>query len=160
MLRADMNTIMAFLKDVKRTNSQLTRGVVLGDTAGFGALTGPEGAVNKANLERAGCILGIPVHRLASMADGYLDYFDMGPTTPVAIRTSILVSDSGSFSVSTYTDTGKCGVFAGGGGETVHIIGDRVNNGTFLTSSANADTMVVTATFVTEADAPMINISM
>jgi len=152
MLRADMNTIVAFLKDVKRTNSQLKRGVVLGDTAGFGT--------NLADLQRAGCVLGIPIHRLASMGNGYLTYFDLNPTTPLAIRTSMLVSESGAFAASTYTDTGKCGVFAGGGGETVHIIGDPVNNGDFLTASADADTMVVTATFVTEADAPMINISM
>jgi len=67
-----------------------------------------------------------------------------------------LVSDTGAFTVAdqTYTDAGKCGVFKAAGGETIVITGSASNNGTFTSASATADTVVVTAGFVNEADAP------
>ncbi len=67
-----------------------------------------------------------------------------------------LVSDTGAFTVAdqTYTDAGKCEVFLAGGGETIVITGSASNNGTFTTVSATANTVVVTAGFVNEADAP------
>jgi hypothetical protein len=68
-----------------------------------------------------------------------------------------LVSDTGAFTSAdqTYTDAGKCGVFKAAGGETIVITGSASNNGTFTTVSATANTVVVTAGFVNEADAPM-----
>ena len=68
-----------------------------------------------------------------------------------------LISDTGAFTAAnqTYTDAGKCGVFKAAGGETIVITGSALNNGTFTTVSATANTVVVTAGFVNEADAPM-----
>ncbi len=68
-----------------------------------------------------------------------------------------LVSDTGAFTVAdqTYTDVGKCGVFLAAGGDEIRISGSLLNNGVFTTASATADTVVVTAGFVDEADAPM-----
>ena len=69
-----------------------------------------------------------------------------------------LISDTGAFvaATKTYTDVGKCGVFAAAGGETIVISGaaQAGNNGTFTSASATADTLVVTAGFADEADAP------
>jgi len=68
-----------------------------------------------------------------------------------------LESDTGAFTAAdqTYTDAGKCGVFKAAGGETIIITGSALNNGTFTSVSADANTLVVTAGFVNEADAPM-----
>jgi hypothetical protein len=67
-----------------------------------------------------------------------------------------LVSNSGAFvaATQTYTDAGKCGVFLAAGGDIIVITGSASNNGTFTTASATANTVVVTAGFVDEADAP------
>ncbi len=74
----------------------------------------------------------------------------------VNIDLTHLVSDSGAFVAltQTYTDAGKCGVFLTTGGETIIITGSASNNGTFTSVSATANTLVVTAGFVNEADAP------
>ena len=76
----------------------------------------------------------------------------------VNIDLTHLVSDTGAFigATQTYTDVGKCGVFKAAGGETIVITGSVSNNGTFTTASATANTVVVTAGFVNEADAPEI----
>ena len=68
-----------------------------------------------------------------------------------------LASDTGAFTAAdqTYTDAGKCSVFKAAGGETIVITGSALNNGTFTTASATANTVVVTLGFVNEADAPM-----
>jgi len=64
------------------------------------------------------------------------------------IDVTYLVSDTAAFTASshTITDTGKCGVFKAGGGETIIISGatDPLNNGTFTSASATADTLVLT----------------
>lgn len=74
----------------------------------------------------------------------------------VNIDLTHLVSDTGAFTLAnqTYTDAGKCGVFLAAGGDVIVITGSASNNGTFTTASATADTVVVTAGFVNEADAP------
>jgi hypothetical protein len=78
----------------------------------------------------------------------------------VNIDLTYLVSDTGAFTASThtYTDNGKCGVFKAAGGETIVISGAGVagNNGIFTTASATANTVVVTAGFADEADAPSV----
>ncbi|GAH79828.1 unnamed protein product, partial [marine sediment metagenome] len=148
MLRDDMNTIVAFLKDrVRPVVPEMKRGHVALDTAG---LHGSGYAY--ADEQRVGTIMGIDIVRDDALEDGYLDYYDPA-STPVAIHTTLLVSATGAFTFAdqTYTDAGKCGVFAPGGGETIIISGSLLNNGIFTTASATANTVVVTAGFVEEA---------
>jgi len=149
MLRTDMNTIVAFLKDrVRPTVAGMKRGYITMDAAGLVTW-----GFAYANLQRIGTFLGIDIIRLAALGDGYLNYYD---TLLNLIHETLLVSATGAFTVAdqTYTDNGKCGVFSAGGGETIIISGSLLNNGTFLTASATANTVVVTSGFVEEVDAP------
>lgn len=83
------------------------------------------------------------------------DTGDQSGTTNVDL--THLVSDTGAFTSAdkTYTDTGKCGVFKTGGGETIIISGSVSNNGTFTTASATADKVVFNETITDEPDAPL-----
>ena len=72
MLRADMNTIVAFLKDhVRPTVPEMKRGYLLCNHAGFHGL-----GYNYPDLQRAGMIMGISIVRQAALADGHMDYYD------------------------------------------------------------------------------------
>ena len=157
MLRSDMHTIVAFIKKVRKTVSNLSRGVMLMDAANFSA-----SGYSYADLQLVGTFSGIIVVRSAALGNDYIDYYDLFvPGTPNLVHETLLISDTGAFTVAdqTYTDNGKCGVFAGGGGENIVVVGSTSNDGQVLTASATANTVVATAGWVEEADAPMTTFS-
>ena len=148
MLRADMNRVVDYIKH-KRRVAQLTpafncmpRGFIDMDSAGFVGLgySFPDNAI-------VGTALGFRVQRSAALAANHIDWLDELGTTTYA--TTLLIAAAGAFTAidQTYTEAGACGVFATGGGELIHIDGSTVNgnNGTFLSTSATANALVLAA---------------
>jgi hypothetical protein len=84
MLRADMNTIVAFLKDhvtpVEHAidHRGMLRGCLLMDAANFVTW-----GYSYVNLQRVGTFLGIDAYRSAALADGHMDYYDDAGTPAI-----------------------------------------------------------------------------
>lgn len=124
----------------------------------------PFGGAGLGNLNRL-LATGQPTQYDSELDDGYykkgaVKSYTINTTGAQSGTTNVdlphLVSATGSFAAATqtYTDAGKCSIFKAGGGETIVITGSGSNNGTFTSVSATANTLVVTAGFVDEADAP------
>ncbi|MCJ7443273.1 MAG: hypothetical protein MUO26_01860 [Methanotrichaceae archaeon] len=148
MLRTDMNRIADYIKHTRRVLqltpaiNELPRGFMDMDSAGF---VGSGYAF--ADNALVGTVMGFRVYRSAALADNHIDYLDpLGTTT---YHSTILIAAAGAFTAvdQTYTEAGACGVFSAGGGELIHIDGSTVNgnNGTFLSTSATANTLVLAA---------------
>ncbi len=145
MLRTDMNRVDNFIKHSKRAMGVgcLPRGgALLMDSAGFVGLgySFADGAI-------VGSVNGFPVVRLASLAANHIDFIE--PTGGTTVHSTLLIAAAGAFTAvdQTYTEAGACGVCAAGGGELLHIDGSTVggNSGTFLSTSATANTLVLAA---------------
>ncbi len=145
MLRADMNRVVDFIKHTKRAMGVgcLPRaGVIAMDSAG---LVGSGYAFGDGDIVSS--FMGFVVGRVAALADNHIDFIEQtGGTT---VHSTLLIAAAGAFTAvdQTYTEAGACGVFAAGGGELIHIDGSTVNgnNGTFLSTSATANTLVLSA---------------
>ena len=142
MLRSDNVRAVNFLRHSKRSLGlgQLPRGYLDMDAAGFAA-SGYAFADNAI----VGTAMGHRITRSEALADDHIDLIDEAGTTH---DTTLLLAAAGAFTAVdwTYTEAGVCGVFAAGGGELINITGSTANgnNGTFLSTSANADTVVLT----------------
>jgi len=143
MLRSDHVRAVNFLRHAKRSLGlgQLPRGYLDMDAAGFAAsgYAFPDDA-------HVGTAMGLRIQRSDALDNNHIDYLDeLGTTT---IDTTLLIAAAGAFTAVnwTYTENGECGVFAVGGGELINITGsvNNGNNGTFLSSSAGANTVVLT----------------
>jgi len=111
------------------------------DAAGFSA-----SGYAFADNAHVGTAMGLRIQRSAALADNHIDYLDeLGTTTHY---TTLLIAAAGAFTAVdwTYTEAGACGVFEAGGGELINITGsvNNGNNGTFLSTSAGANTLVLT----------------
>ena len=144
MLRTDMNRVVDFIKHKKRTGGIgcMPRGFIDMDSAGFTA-----SGYAFADNAHVGTALGFRVQRSAALANNHIDWLDELGTTTYA--TTLLIAAAGAFTAvdQTYTEAGACGVFSAGGGELIRIDGSTVNgnNGTFLSTSATANTLVLAA---------------
>ncbi len=77
MLRTDMNTLVAWLKDhVRPTVADMRRGHVQMDAAGFHGL-----GISYADGQRIGTVMGLDITRLAALADNHMDYYLAESTT-------------------------------------------------------------------------------
>jgi hypothetical protein len=88
MLRTDMNTIMAYMKDhvwpaeaVIDHRGHL-RGYLLMDAVNLHSAI-----YAYADLQRLGTFCGVDAHRLDALDDGHMDYYD-DESTPVLIHTT------------------------------------------------------------------------
>jgi len=148
MLRSDMNRVAAFLKHTRRVAQLLPavncmpRGFIDMDSAGFAGsgYAFPDNAL-------VGTVMGCRVYRSAALANNHIDLLD--PSGTITYHSTILQAAAGAFTAvdQTYTEAGACGVFAAGGGELINISDSTVNgnNGTFLSTSATANTLVLAA---------------
>jgi hypothetical protein len=144
MLRSDNVRAVEFLRHAKRSLGlgQLPRGFLDMDAAGFSA-----SGYAFADNAHVGTAMGFRIQRSAALADNHIDYLDeLGTTT---YDTTHLIAAAGAFTAvdQTYTEAGACGVFEAAGGELINITGSTVNgnNGTFLSTSATANTLVLSA---------------
>ena len=143
MLRSDNVRAVNFLKHAKRAMGlgQLPRGFLNMDAAGFAA----SGYAHPDNAH-VGTAMGFLIQRSAALANNHIDYLDELEGT--TYHTTLLIAAAGAFTVVdwTYTEAGVCGVFAVGG-ELINITESTVkgNNGTFLSTFANANTVILTA---------------
>ena len=143
MLRTDHVRAVNYVKHKKRTLGVgcLPRGFLDMDAAGFSA-----SGYAFADNDHVGTAMGLRIQRSAALADDHIDYLDELGTTTYA--STILQAAAGAFTAVdwTYTEAGACGVFAAGGGELINITGSTANgnNGTFLSTSATANTVVLT----------------
>ena len=142
MLRSDHVRAIEFVKNSKRNLHEIKRGKLDMDAAGF-AGSGYAFADNAF----LGTVLGLKLQRSAALANNHIDYVDELETT--TYDTTLLIAAAGAFTAvdQTYTEAGACGVFAAGGAEIINITGSTLgsNNGTFLSTSATANTLVVSA---------------
>ena len=140
MLRSDHVRAIEFVKNSKRNLHEIKRGKLDMDAAGIAA----SGYADNAFL---GTVLGLKLQRSAALADNHIDYVDELETT--TYDTTLLIAAAGAFTAvdQTYTEAGACGVFAAGGAEIINITGSTLgsNNGTFLSTSATVNTLVVSA---------------
>ena len=141
MLRSDHVRAVNFLRHAKRQLGlgQLPRGYLDMDAAGFAG----SGYAFVDNA-KVGTAMGFLITRSAALADNHIDFIDWDANTH---HTTLLIAAAGAFTAAdwTYTEAGVCGVFEATGGELINITGSTVNgnNGTFLSDSATADTLVL-----------------
>lgn len=148
MLRTDMNRIANFLKHSRRISQLIPavncmpRGFVDMDSAGF---TGSGYAF--ADNDFVGTVMGCRVYRSAALANNHIDLLD--PSGTLTFHSTLLIAAAGAFTSvdQTYTEAGAYGVFDPLGGELINISGSLVNgnNGTFRSTAATANTLVLAA---------------
>ena len=142
MQRADHVRAIEFVLNAKRNLKEIKRGKLDMDAANFAAA-----GYAFADNAFLGTVLGLKLQRSAALADNHIDYVDELETT--TYDTTLLIAANGAFTAvdQTYTEAGACGVFAAGGAEIINITGSTLgsNNGTFLSTSATVNTLVVSA---------------
>ena len=144
MLRSDHVRAIEFMIHAKRTLGELKRGKMDMDAAGFAA-----SGYAFADNAFLGTVFGIKLQRSDALADNHIDYVDELETTTYDTTLLICGAAAGAFTAvdATYTEAGACGVFDSGGGEIINITGATAgaNNGTFLSTSGTANTLVLAA---------------
>lgn len=142
MLRSDHVKAIEFVINEKRNAADIKRGKLDMDAAGFAA-----SGYAFADNQFLGTVLGLKLQRSAALADNHIDHVDELEST--TYETTLLIGGgaAGAFTNADgkYTEAGACGVFASGGGEIIRVGEATKNNGTYLTTSAAANYVVLAA---------------
>ena len=140
MLRSDHVRAIEYVVHKKRNLKEIKRGKLDMDAAGFAA-----SGYAFADNAFLGTVLGLKLQRSAALANNHIDFVDELETTTYA--TTITNAAAGAWTAidQTYTEAGATGNAVAN--DIVKIDGSTLgsNNGSFLTSSKTANTIVVSA---------------
>jgi hypothetical protein len=134
MLRSDHVRAIEYVIHAKRNLKEIKRGKLDMDSANM--------VTYYDDNQFLGTVLGLKLQRSAALANNHIDFVDELETT--TYDTTIHIATNGAFTAIdwTYTDATECGAFATGG-EFVNITESSSNNGTFLSTFADANTVVL-----------------